>query len=92
MLKGETYKMLLPENRAAAIETRRRNLANKPRVGAPQVFVVRLAVDRRFAWELRRFGSIVMSRSVETYGSAMLAKTAGERALANIAAEAEVTS
>ena len=54
------------------------------------MFVVRLAVGNRFGWEIRRFGNTVLSRSAETFGSPMLAKTAGEIALANMPAESEL--
>ena len=89
MRTDRTHHMLSPESRAAASEARRRRYAERPDVKAPQVFIVRLAVDHRFGWEIRRFGNIVLSRSVETYGSPTLARTAGERALANMAAETE---
>ena len=87
MVNSQTNPMRTLEGIAAAKESRRLHYANRPDVGAPQVFIVRFAVDHRFGWEIRRFGNIVLSRSVETYGSPMLAKTAGERALVAMAAE-----
>ena len=88
MLKGETSHLLTRARIAAATESRRLHYANRPKVEAPQVFVVRLAVDNRFGWEIRRFGNFVLSRSVETYGTAMLAETAGKTALADMPTEA----
>ena len=90
MVNGQTNPMRTLKGIAAAKEARRLHYANRPEVGAPQVFIVRLAVDHRFGWEIRRFGNIVLSRSFETYGSPMLAKTAGERALVDTAAQAQL--
>ena len=89
MLKGETHHMRTPEGLEIARKARRRRIEEMPDVRAPQVFIVHLAIDHRFGWEIRRFGNIVLHRSVETYGSPMLAKTAGERALADMPAEVE---
>ena len=92
MRTDRTHHMLTPEGVEAASKARRRQLAERPDVKAPQVFIVRLAVDHRFGWEIRRFGNFVLSCSIETYGSPMLAKTAGERALADMVAETEVSA
>ena len=92
MLSGKTHHMLTPEGIEAARQGRARREAARPDVRAPQVFVVRLGVGTRYGWEVRRFGTIILVRSAETFGSPMLAKAAGQIALAGLSAEAEVST
>ena len=73
-------RFLSPQAKRAAIEARRR-LAEQSPPGAPQVFVVRLAGTQPFGWEIRKFGSIILSRSETGFGTQAIARTAGEEAL-----------
>ena len=71
-----------PQNRQAAIEARR-HLAAKHPTGSPQIFVVRIVGPTQpFGWEIRKFGSIVLSRIETGFGTQLLAQTAGDEALA----------
>lgn len=59
---------------------RRRLVALDP--NRPEVFVVRGDEDEhRFAWQIRRFGGVVLSRSHTPYHSILEAEAAGHEAL-----------
>lgn len=73
-------RFLLPQARQAAIEARRRLAAKHP-TGSPQIFVVRLTGSQPFGWEIRKFGSFVVSRSDTGFATQSLAQKAGEEAL-----------
>lgn len=64
--------------RSAALE-KRRELALAPRdMMAPELFVVRLVPSAAaFAWEIRRFGGIVLKRAETGFASAEQARNAG---------------
>ena len=69
--------------RAAAAEVRRQKRENPIPVDTPKVFVIRVPpTNKGFGWEIRRFGSIVLSRSAEKFDTAAEAMAAGEAALA----------
>ena len=74
-------RFLSPQAKQAAIEARRR-LAEQNTPGAPQIFVVRLKGAQSFGWEIRKFGSLVLNRSETGFATQLLARTAGEQALA----------
>lgn len=74
--------MNTPEGREASAEGRRRREEKLPATDAPGVFVVRLAGPKPFGWEIRKYGSIILSRSDTGFGTQVLAQTAGEKALA----------
>ncbi len=77
-------RFLSPQARQASIKTRR--LAAKPPTGTPQIFVVRHAGAQPFGWEIRKFGSFVLSQSETGFATQLLAQKAGENALASLAA------
>ena len=85
MLDDPKKRFLSPQARRAAVEVRRRLAAQNPR-GAPQVFVVRLDDPKRFGWEIRKFGGLVLTRSETGFGTQLLALEAGKRALTELAA------
>ena len=58
-----------------------RRLAEKHPTGSPRIFVVRLEGENSFGWEIRKYGSFVLSRSEMGFGTQLLAQTAGETAL-----------
>jgi hypothetical protein len=69
------------ENRKKAFVQRRAEVLQK-------VFAVRLPPPSvGFGWEIRRFGSFVLSRSETEFPTSAEAKAAGEAALASGAAE-----
>ena len=77
-------RFLSPQAKRAAIEARRRFAEQNP-PGAPQVFVVRVE-DAQCGWEIRKFGSLVLNRSETGFATQLLARTAGEKALAALSA------
>ena len=79
-----------PEGKRIAAEGRQRWAAKRPPADAPKLFVVRLGAGPRlqFGWEIRKFGSIVLSRSDVGFGTQLLAQTAGEKAMTEISAAA----
>ena len=77
-----TKRLLSPQARQAAIDSRRRLAAINPSTGTPQIFVVRLEGAQPFGWEIRKFGSFVLSRSETGFGTQVLARMDGEGALA----------
>ena len=79
-MTDRTHHLQTPEGRQLSAEGRQRRLAEVPAKNAPQVFVVRLA-DAHFGWEIRKFGSFVLSRSEACFRTQLLAREAGEKAL-----------
>lgn len=69
--------------RAAAAVARRLKKENPAPIDTLKVFAVRQA-DGRFGWEIRRFGALVIQRSVMTYSSLIEARSAGEQALPEV--------
>ena len=68
--------------RAAAIEARRRKREQAVPLGTPEVFVVRRPdACLGYGWEIRRFGAVVLDRSVTDYSTLQGARSAGEAAL-----------
>lgn len=68
--------------RAAALESRRRKREQKVQPDLPEVFVVRRAEnERRFEWQIRRFGGVTLDRSSEMFDSVQAAQIAGRQAL-----------
>lgn len=68
--------------RAAAIEARRRKRVNAVPLDVLRLFVVRPAQTHGvFGWEIRRFGGVVLHRSVVEYSTMAEARAAGEQAL-----------
>ena len=81
MLDDPKRRFLSPQARRAAVEARRRLVAQNP-LGALQIFIVRSADPNRFGWEIRKFGGLVLNRSEAGFGTQLLALEAGRRALA----------
>ena len=68
--------------RAAAAESRRLKRENPAPKGMAEVFAVRLPpTGKTFGWEIRRFGSLILGRGVDQFGTAAEARTAGEAAM-----------
>ena len=80
MSNNQAHHLQTPERKQAAIEARRRLAAQNP-TSAPKLFVVRLIGAQPFGWEIRKFGNFVLSRSETGFGTHLLARTAGEKAL-----------
>ncbi len=75
-----------PAARAAAIEERRRRWKATPPRDTLEVFVVRRSTANLvFGWEIRRFGAVVIDKSVPDYSSMQEARSAGEAALGGMA-------
>ena len=74
------------EQRQKALVTRQLKAAAQPPKDAPQLFIVRLGPDQNlwFGWEIRKFGSIVLSRSETGFETQVLAQTAGEKVLTTL--------
>ena len=83
MAEQKTHHMSTSDGRDASAAGRRRALTEKPPRGAPRLFIVRLGAGPtlRFGWEIRRFGSFVLSKSGEGYATQPEAKDAGQKAL-----------
>lgn len=82
MFKNKTHHMQTPEGKQAATEARRKWALEQPPKGAPVVFVIRLDEgEQPFGWEIRKYGSFVLSRSETGFGTQLLAQMAGETAL-----------
>ena len=70
--------------RAAAIEGRRRKREEALPRETPEVFVVRQTEESlQFGWEIRRFGAVVIDKSLTDYSTVQGARSAGELALSN---------
>ena len=78
--------MNTPEGQEVSRNARRRATAEKPPVGAPRLFVVRLGAGSnvRFGWEIRKFGSFVLHRSETGFETHQEAEQAGQESLNNI--------
>ena len=64
---------------------KRRELAALKTIVAVEVFVVRCsAPSLLYGWEIRKFGSIVLSRSETGFPTSSLARIAGEEALSAV--------
>ena len=81
MSNGRTHHMQTPEGKRHSAEARRHASAQRPATSAPEVFVVRLASSKPYGWQIRKFGSFVLSRSAAGYATELQARTAGENAL-----------
>ncbi len=72
--------------REAASAVRRANALNRTHIAAPEIFVVRrTSFPDPFAWEIRRFGAMVLDRSDTGFSSIALARAAGRTALERMA-------
>ena len=71
---------------AAALAAKR---AEPDDFGMPELYVVK-AGDHAFTWELRRFGGVVLQRGAEAFASQVLARAAGEVALAMLSASPDL--
>ncbi len=85
MSKSHTHHMLTPEGKQAATEARRKWVSEQPPTGTPAVFVVRLAGAMPFGWEIRKFGSFVLSKSGKGYANQAEAEAIGQEALESMA-------
>lgn len=66
----------------AAAKVRRRNFEEQLPKGAPGIFVVRrVGLTQAFGWEIRRYGSFVVSRGDEGSATQVDVRAAGEKAL-----------
>ena len=75
--------------RAAALEARRRKRDSALPAGVPEVFVVRRPnAGSGYGWEVRRFGGLVLDRSLTGYSTMQGARFAGETALSSRSPEA----
>lgn len=71
--------------RDAALAVRRTNVLNREHITAPKVFVVRqTSFPDPFAWEIRRFGGVVLLRSEGLFPSMAFARAAGGEVLARM--------
>ena len=75
--------------REAALAARRAKRAEPDTFGLPEVFVVK-AGDQSYAWELRRFGGVLLERGIEAFASPALARADGESALATLCASPDL--
>ena len=85
MLQGsaKTRRHFTEAARQAALQ-RRREIAAMPKEpsGTLAMFVVRGAArGNDYGWEIRRFGAIVVARSLEGFPAPLAARQAGEAAL-----------
>ena len=72
-----------PEVQDRAGEARRKSVENRRAEALQKVFAVRLPPPSTgYGWEIRRFGSIVLSRSEAEFPTSAEAKVAGEAAMA----------
>lgn len=83
MLQGQatTRRHFTQAARDAAL-AKRREIAALPKdpAGALALFIIRGAESENdYGWEIRRFGAIVVARSVHGYAGAEAAREAGER-------------
>lgn len=67
--------------RDAARAARLRNAELKSQTNEIDVFVVRADLAVAFRWEIRKFGGVVLERSIDTFPSAGVARRAGQTAL-----------
>lgn len=69
-----------------AVRTGAPRPVQRPSIGQPKLFVVRLGAGPtlRFGWQIRRAGSVVLSRSEEGYSTFQQAQDAGLQALTSL--------
>ena len=84
MSDDRKHRTFSPQARQAAAIARQQWAAEKPAFDALAVFVVRLGHNLRFGWEIRKFGSMILSRSDEGFASLSEARIAGEKALVSM--------
>lgn len=71
--------------RAAAIASRRRKQHSATPKDVLEVFIIRsTSISGQYAWEIRRFGGVVLSQSLESFSDPNEARTAGELVLKSI--------
>lgn len=81
-LKLPTRRCFTPAAREAGRAVRRAKALQREDIAAPQVFVVRrTSFPDPFAWEIRRFGGMVLDRSDVGFPSIPLARAAGGEVL-----------
>jgi len=81
--KGRSHTMTAAIREAAYAARRAKIAARLQTGGDTAVYVVRAAEgggSQGWGWELRRFGAIVMTRSMRSYDTMDQARAAGERA------------
>lgn len=90
MPEQKTHRMNTPEGREASAAGRRRALAEKPPRDTPRLFIVRLGAGPTlcYGWEIRKFGSIVLSKSEAGFATQLEAETAGQEVLWSMSASA----
>ena len=82
MLKKPTNRHFTDAAREAAKVARRIKTEQAQDPNRPEVFVVRGTEDeRRFCWQIRRFGGLVLDSSASRYDSIHAAQSAGRKAL-----------
>ena len=84
MPESKTHHMNTLEGRRAASEARLRWVEERPDVGEPAVYVVRLAGVKPYSWEIRKYGGIVLRSSEIGFETQSMARAAGEEALADM--------
>lgn len=88
MLQGQTKtRRHFTEAAREAALARRREIAAMPKdpTGKPALFIVRGGErSNDYAWEIRRFGAIVVARSSRGFKGLVAARHAGEEALRGI--------
>ena len=68
-----------PAARLAATAARKRRFEDRGPLDQPQIFVVRSAPEEsRYRWEIRKFGGILLERSLDVYDSQAAARRAAE--------------
>ena len=82
-LPNRTSRSFTEAARAAGLAKRRELAKQRPKgIDHREAFVVRLTgPGQPFGWEIRKFGSIVLSRSKTGFGTQLLAQAAGQQAL-----------
>ena len=89
MLNSSSRRHFTEAARAAAREARRRKKEQPQDSSRPEIFVVRGVDDeRRFEWEIRRFGGVVLDCSRARYDTIQDAHAAGRQALQAFTAQA----
>lgn len=89
MLKSPTRRHFTDAARAAAREARKRKAMLTEDPNRPEVFVVRgIEDERRFEWQIRTFGGVVLDCSRVRYDTIQAAQVAGRQALQTFAAQA----
>lgn len=68
----------------AATLTPRRQGADRQPASTPRLFIVRFLGSPRFEWQIRKFGSVIVSRSEQGFSSEDQARAAGETAFTKL--------